>query len=95
MRTFFLIWYFYVQFLYWSISVTVILVFFKAPMAVVLLTKLFLTVFAWFYMNETREKRKLIFYKNMGLRTWLLFGSTFILDVLLTFSFLHLIWAIF
>ena len=52
---------------------------------------LFLTLFLWYLTIETNAKRKLIFYKNLGISTLKLFGSIFIVDVLITVIFTLLI----
>ena len=79
---------FYRPFVVWSFAVNVIMGFFNPHLVPVIVTKLFLTVFAWYYVSETNVKRKLIFYKNLGISTFKLFSSLFLVDIILTISFL-------
>ena len=79
---------FYKSFVVWSFIVTAIGAFFNAHLAPAIITKLFLTVFAWYYVNETHNKRKLTFYKNLGISPLKLFSIVFFLDCILTIIFL-------
>tara|TARA_R100001369_G_scaffold23549_3_gene43335 strand:- start:16028 stop:16273 length:246 start_codon:yes stop_codon:yes gene_type:complete len=72
----------------WSFVVNAIIGFINPHVAPALITKLFLTVFAWYYVSETNEKRKLTFYKNLGISQILLFSVVFIVDCILTIIFL-------
>ncbi len=54
----------------------------------VIVAKLFLTVFLWYYVTETHAKRKLTFYKNLGISEFKLFSSLFLIDITLTIGFL-------
>ncbi|EPR73875.1 hypothetical protein ADIWIN_1045 [Winogradskyella psychrotolerans RS-3] len=75
----------------WSFIANAIIGFLNPHIAPALVTKLFLTVFAWYYVNETNNKRKLIFYKNLGLSTLTLFSVIFILDCILTIIFITIL----
>ena len=79
---------FYKPFVVWSFIVTAIIGFFNPHVAPAIVTKLFLTVFAWYYVSETPNKRKLTFYKNIGISPLKLFSYMFIVDCILTISFL-------
>ncbi len=79
---------FYRPFVVWSFIVNAIIGFFNPVIVPALVTKLFLTVFAWYYVSETRNKRKLTFYKNLGISSLKLFFVIFILDSILTVIFL-------
>ncbi len=79
---------FYKPFVVWSFIVTAIIGFFNPHVAPAIVTKLFLTVFAWYYVSETPNKRKLTFYKNIGISPLKLFSSMFIVDCILTIGFL-------
>jgi hypothetical protein len=81
---------FYKPFVVWSFIITTIVAFFNAHLAPAIVTKLFLTVFAWYYMSETSNKRKLTFYKNLGISSLKLFSYMFIVDCILTILFLTL-----
>jgi len=56
-----------------------------------IITKLMLTVFVWYLVNETNAKRKLIFYNNLGISSIKLFSMLFFIDIFITISFLILI----
>ncbi|WP_115816301.1 hypothetical protein [Winogradskyella eximia] len=79
---------FYKPFVVWSLLVTVVVAFFNAQIAPAIATKLFLTVFAWYYVSETPNKRKLTFYKNIGISPLKLFSIMFIVDCFLTVIYL-------
>jgi hypothetical protein len=79
---------FYRSFVVWSFFVNAIVAFFNPQLVPAIVTKLFLTVFAWYYVNETNQRRKLTFYKNIGISPILLFSTMFLLDCVLTIVFL-------
>ena len=79
---------FYKPFVVWSLIATAIVAFFNAHIAPAIATKLFLTVFVWYYVSETPNKRKLTFYKNLGISPLQLFSIMFIVDCILTIIFL-------
>jgi len=79
---------FYKPFVVWSFVVTAIIGFFNPEIVPAIVTKLFLTVFAWYYVSETANKRKLTFYKNLGISPLKLFSSMFVVDCILTIGFL-------
>ncbi|WP_339755233.1 hypothetical protein [uncultured Winogradskyella sp.] len=79
---------FYKPFVVWSFIVTAIIGFFNPYVVPAIATKLFLTVFAWYYVSETPNKRKLTFYKNIGISPLKLFLAMFVVDCILTIGFL-------
>lgn len=79
---------FYKSFVAWSFLVTAIVGFFNPHLAPAIITKLFLTVFAWYYVKETNQRRKLTFYKNLGISPLTLFTIMFLVDCVLTIIFL-------
>lgn len=81
---------FYKPFIVWSFIANAFIGFFNPHLAPAIATKLFLTVFAWYYVNETPNKRKLTFYKNLGISPLQLFSIIFIIDCVLTIIFLTL-----
>ncbi|NRD19561.1 hypothetical protein HNV08_05845 [Winogradskyella eckloniae] len=81
---------FYKPFVVWSLFVTVVIAFFNAQIAPVIATKLFLMVFVWYYMSETHNKRKLTFYKNLGISPLKLFSVMFLMDCILTVVYLSI-----
>ena len=79
---------FYKPFVTWSFIANFIVAFFSTQIIPGIITKLFLTVFAWYYVHETNQRRKLTFYKNLGISPLKLFSTLFILDIILTIIFL-------
>lgn len=75
---------FYRPYIIWSIIITIILYSINPSFVFVLVAKLLLSVFLWYFTNETNSKKTMIFYKNVGLSTHNLFASAFLLDVLLS-----------
>jgi len=72
----------------WSFVINAILGFLNPLIIPAIVTKLFLTVFVWYLVTETNAKRKLTFYKNLGISTFKLFSILFLVDISLTISFL-------
>lgn len=79
---------FYRPFVVWSFVINAILGFLNPLIIPAIVTKLFLTVFVWYLVTETNAKRKLTFYKNLGISTFKLFSILFLVDISLTISFL-------
>lgn len=82
---------FYKPYFLWSCAINTIIISFNPHFVPLLLTKLMLTVFLWYLMNETHGKRKLIFYKNLGISTFRLFATLFLIDIFITIIFLQFI----
>ncbi|ARV09067.1 hypothetical protein BTO05_05235 [Winogradskyella sp. PC-19] len=79
---------FYKPFVVWSLVITAVIGFLNSHLAPALIIKLFLTVFAWYYVHETSQRRKLTFYKNLGISPLKLFSIIFMIDCILTIVFL-------
>ena len=79
---------FYKPFVTWSFTTNIIVAFLSAQIIPGIITKLFLTVFAWYYVHETNQRRKLTFYKNLGISPLKLFSILFILDIIFTVIFI-------
>ncbi len=79
---------FYKQLIAWSFVANVIIAFINPQLTPALITKLFLTVFAWYYFNESSKKQKLTFYNNLGISSFVLFFLVFVVDCILTLIFL-------
>lgn len=90
MRQFLLIWFFYRPYAVWSLVITAVIGVFNPSIAPALITKLFLVVLLWYLVNETHAKRKLVFYKNFGISSLKLFGMLYLIDALVTISYLLL-----
>ncbi|WP_452231786.1 hypothetical protein [Lacinutrix sp. MEBiC02595] len=85
MKSLKLIFIFYKPFLLWSFIINVLA---GSNIAVLVLLKLLLTIFLWYYIRETKAKTNLVFYKNAGISTFKLYASIFIMDVILSVPFL-------
>lgn len=79
---------FYKPFIMWSLIANFIVGFFNPNIIPGLITKLFLTIFAWYYIHETNQKRKLTFYKNLGISPTKLFIFIYLIDSIFTILFL-------
>jgi len=82
---------FYRSFILWSFSINIIITIVNPNVFAAIVTKLLLTIFLWYFVNETSAKRKLVFYKNLGISTFKLFSVLFFVDILITITFLLLI----
>lgn len=81
---------FYKTFIVWSIIINVLLASVDSDYTPALLTKNFLTIFAWYFMTETANKRQFTFYKNLSITPIKLFAFVLFLDCLMTIAFLFL-----
>ena len=88
MRQFIFIWAFYKPYAIWSLAITALIGFFNPDITPALITKAFLTVFLWYLVNETRARRKLVFYKNFGISSFKLFAVLFLIDSFITTAYL-------
>jgi hypothetical protein len=82
---------FYRPFILWSFFINIVLTIVNPYILPAVITKLMLTIFLWYYTSETNAKRKLVFYKNLGISTLRLFSTLFFVDILFTIIFLLLI----
>jgi hypothetical protein len=82
---------FYRPFAIWSFVVNIVIAFVYPFVFTAILTKLLLTVFVWYMANETNVKRKLMFYKTLGVSTFKLFSVLFLVDVIITITFIIVI----
>ena len=88
MQQLFSIFVFYRPLILWSFGINTFLSFMNYDVIPILIIKLFLVIFLWYISNETSAKRKLIFYKNLGISTLKLFSFLFIFDLFLSIPFL-------
>ncbi len=88
MQQLFSIFIFYRPFILWSFGINIIFSFLKFDIIPIIITKLLLIVFLWYIISETYAKRKLLFYKNIGVSTFKLFFLLFIIDLFLSLPFL-------
>ena len=82
---------FYRSFVVWSFLVNIAITIVNPLIVPAILTKLLLTIFVWYLLNETNAKRKLIFYNNLGISTLKLLSVLFFIDCIITISFLIVI----
>ena len=82
---------FYKPFFYWSFAINILLVMINAHIIPIVITKLIFTLVLWFFMNETNAKKKLIFYKNLGISNFKLFSTLFLIDIFFTIPFILLL----
>tara|TARA_R110000850_G_scaffold37947_1_gene99517 strand:+ start:754 stop:1044 length:291 start_codon:yes stop_codon:yes gene_type:complete len=75
---------FYKPYIIWSVGITILLLSLGSEFPVICISKLFLTGFLWYFLSETTAKRKLLFYKNLGISSFKLFGIIYIIDILIT-----------
>lgn len=79
---------FYRPLFLWSFGINLALSFLKYDIILIAVIKIFLVIFLWYITNETRAKRRLIFYKNLGIPTLKLFSLLYIIDLFLSIPFL-------
>ena len=72
---------FYRPFILWSFGINILFSFISYSLIPILLVKLLLTTFLWYFLNETNAKRKLVLYKNLGISTFKLFSLIYIIDL--------------
>ena len=79
---------FYRPFIIWSLILNMLFSFIKLDIIVILIVKLLLVLSLWHLLNESRAKRKLNLYKNLGITTLKLFSFIFIIDAVFSLPFL-------
>lgn len=79
---------FYRPFFIKSFAVNFLLLLFGIHIVPLFVFKLFLVCFLWYITTETNAKRKLVFYKNLGISTFKLFSIFFVIDTILSIPFL-------
>jgi len=82
---------FYRPFVIWSFIVNIAIAIINPFIIPAIITKLLLTIFVWYLVNETNANRKLIFYNNLGISTIKLFSVLFLVDIFITIIFLIVI----
>lgn len=82
---------FYRPFVIWSFLVNIAITIVYPFIMPAIITKLFLVIFVWYLARETNFRRKLCFYKNLGISPFRLFSVLFVFDVLITICFLVVI----
>ena len=82
---------FYKPFVLWSFIINIAIAIVNPFIMPAIVTKLLLTIFVWYIVNETNAKRKLVFYKRLGISTFKLFSILFLVDISITISFIIVI----
>jgi hypothetical protein len=82
---------FYKPLFIWSFMANLGITFFNPTIFHALIAKLFLTIFLWYYISETSAKDKLSFCNNLGISSFKLFATVFIIDSILMIFYLLLI----
>lgn len=62
--------------------------FIKFEIVTILIVKLLLIISLWHLLNQTHAKRKLTFYKNLGISSLKLFSLVFVIDAVFSIPFL-------
>ena len=82
---------FYKPIVIWSFLVNIAITIINPFIVPAIITKLMLTIFVWYFVNETNTRRKLIFYNNLGISSIILFSVMFFIDIFITIGYLILI----
>lgn len=82
---------FYKPYFLWSFAINILVTIFNPEIMTAIGTKLFLVVFLWYYISYTKGKRLLSFYNNIGVSTFKLFISVFVIDITITIGYLLII----
>lgn len=88
MQQLFSIFIFYRPLILWSFGINTFLSFLKYEIIPIAIVKLLLVAFLWYFLNETNAKRKLVFYKNLGISTLKLFAFLYLIDLFFSIPFL-------
>lgn len=75
----------------WSFAVTLLTTIYNPEIISALLTKLFLTFLFWLMINDRNMRRKLKFYKMVGVSNLKLVALLYLIDCVFTCGFLLLI----
>jgi hypothetical protein len=91
MKRLYVLFNFYKLFIVWSLVINIFIGTINQNYIAALLTKLFLIVFAWYFITQTSNKQKLTFYKNLGISPSMLFTFVFAIDSLITVTSIFII----
>ena len=59
--------------------------------ALILVNKLFILCFLYYFISQTKAKQRLIFFNNLGISNFKLFASIYLIDAVITILFVSLI----
>jgi len=82
---------FYKPYILWSFIINIIITILHPEFTTAICTKLLLAVFLWYYFKNIKGMRLLNFYNSLGVSTFKLFVSIFIIDVFITIGYLLII----
>ncbi len=81
---------FYKSFILWSFGLNVLLLILGFSIISLIIAKLMSVIFLFYIINESEARKKLIFYKNLGISPLKLFRILYLIDLSLSIPF-HLI----
>lgn len=81
---------FYKSLFLWSFLVNIAIVTYNPSIVPALFTKLFLLILTWYIMRSTDFRKKFTFYQNLGVSTMSLFTTVFLIDSVITSTFVIL-----
>lgn len=93
MQQLFSIFVFYRPYILWSFTINALFSFMRIEPIIIVIAKLFLVGFLWYFLNETTARRKLTLYKNLGISSFKLFSFVYVIDLLLSLPFLIILSA--
>ncbi len=82
---------FYRPFFFWSFAVNILLTVFNPKVIPAISIKLILVIFLWYILSRVNGGKVLNLYKDVGISTFMLFGSIFLIDILITLVYLLVI----
>ena len=82
---------FYRPFFLWSFAVNILLTVFNPKIIPAISIKLILVIFLWFILSRVNGGKVINLYKDVGISTFKLFGSIFLIDILITLVYLLVI----
>ena len=82
---------FYKPYFVWSFAINILITIFNPEIITAIGTKLFLIIFLWYFISQTKGRRLLNFYNNLGVSTFKLFVSIFFIDVVISIGYLLII----
>lgn len=82
---------FYKSFILFSFGINIVLLILGFSLTPIIIAKLLIVINLSYIINASKARKKLVFYKNLGISSFKLFGIVFIIDLLLTTLFVLII----
>ena len=82
---------FYKPFFYWSFAINILLTIFNPKVITAIATKLMLVVLLRYILKQANGGKILNYYKEIGISSFILFTSLFIMDIIITITYLFII----